>query len=100
MDDGTFYLWSDADEVSEDFGVIGTRIVARTVQNNESESHCREHHADAQPAAELFFRTGLVDVHRLSLLLMKEDEPQGKGHECGKTRKEKDGICDSHPKTG
>src|SRR5271167_983522 len=100
MDDGTFYLWSDADEVSEDFGVIGSRIVAGKVENNESESHCRERNSDAQPAAELFFRTGLVDVHRIGLLLMKEDEPQGQGHECGKTGKEKDGIGDSHPKTG
>src|SRR5271163_2535452 len=100
MDDGTFYLRSDADEVSEDFGVIGTRIVVCTVENNESESHCREHNADTQPAAELFFRTGLVNVRHRRLLLMKEDEPQGKGHECGKTRKEKNGIGDSHPKTG
>jgi hypothetical protein len=30
---------------------------------------------------------------------MKENEPQGESQECGKTGKEKDGICDSHPKS-
>ena len=93
MDDGTFYLWSDANKVSEDFGVIGTRIVACTVENNQSESHRRERNADAQPAAKLLFHIRIaVGIHRLSLLLVKKDEPQRKSQKCGQAGVKQNGI--------